>query len=76
MTLYNAEPTSKTVAPGRGCIKYVIQMFCVCWVQGDFPSNNVHFSNVGSMLGYRDRRWPNIKTALGECIVGVVSIVL
>ena len=29
-------------------------------------------SNVGSMLGQRRRRWPNIKTALGECLVGVV----
>ena len=41
--------------------------------QEDFLSNIVHFSNVGSMLGDRRRRWPNIKTALGECLVGVVS---
>ena len=26
------------------------------------------------MLGQRRRRWPNIKTALGECLVGVVLI--
>ena len=44
--------------------------------QDDFPSNFVHFSYVGLMLGQRRRRWPNIKTALGECLVGVVSIVL
>ena len=28
------------------------------------------------MLGQRPRCWPNIKTALSECLVGVVSIVL
>ena len=36
-------------------------------------ANIVYFSNIGSMLGQRRRRWPNIKTALGECLVGVVS---
>ena len=65
--LYNVGPTSKTL--GRRCIN-VIQMFCVCWEVG-FSLN--HFCNVGSMLGQRRRRWPNIKTALGECLVGVVS---
>ena len=33
----------------------------------DFLSNIVHLCNVGSMLGQRRRRWPNIKTTLGEC---------
>ena len=42
-------------------------------MQEDFLSNIVHFSNVGSMLGHRRRRWPNIKTALCECLVGVAS---
>ena len=41
--------------------------------QEDFLSNIVHFFNAGSMLGQRRRRLPNIKTALGECLVGVVS---
>ena len=41
--------------------------------QEDSLSNIVHFSNVGSMFGKRSRRWPNIKTTLGECLVGVVS---
>ena len=36
--------------------------------QEDFLSNIVHLSNVGSMLG-----WPNIKTALYQCLVWVVS---
>ena len=39
-----------------------------------FPSDIVHFPNAGSMLDQRRRRWPNIKTALGECLVRVVSI--
>ena len=48
---------------------------CVVFAgQEDFLSNIVHFSNVGSILGQRRRRWPNIKKALGECLVGVVSI--
>ena len=32
--------------------------------------------NVSSMMGQHRRRSSNIKTALGECLVGVVSIVL
>ena len=39
----------------------------------DFLSNTVHFANVGSMLGQHRRRWPDIKTASGECLVLVVS---
>ena len=41
--------------------------------QEDFLSNIVHLSNVGSMLGQRRRRWPNIKTPLDQCLVWVVS---
>ena len=41
--------------------------------QEDFLSNIVHLSNVGSMLGQRRRRSPNIKTALDQCLVWVVS---
>ena len=41
--------------------------------QEDFLSNILHLSNVGSMLGQRRRRWPNIKTALDQCLVWVVS---
>ena len=42
--------------------------------QEDFLSNIVHLSNVGSMLGQRRRRrWPNIQTALDQCLVWVVS---
>ena len=51
-------------------------MLYECFVfarQEDVLSKIVHFSNVGSMLGHRHRRWPNIKTALGECLDGVVS---
>ena len=33
----------------------------------------VHLSNVGSMLGQRRRRWPNINTALDQYLVWVVS---
>ena len=68
MTLYNVGPTSKTL--GRRCIN-VIQ--CVVLAgQVDFLSNIVHLSNVGPMLDQRHRRWSNIKTALGQCIVEVV----
>ena len=42
-------------------------------MQKDFLSNFVHYSNVGSMLVQRGRRWTNSKTAFGECLVGVVS---
>ena len=50
---------------------------CVVFAgQEDFPPNIVNFSKVGSMLGQRRSLWPNNKTALGECFVGVVSIVL
>ena len=50
---------------------------CVVFAgQEDLLSNIVHFSNVSSMFGQRRRRWSNTKTALGECLVGVVSIVL
>ena len=51
-------------------------MLYKCFVfagQEDFLSNIVHFSNVGSMFGQRRRDWPNIKKALGECLIGVVS---
>ena len=51
-------------------------MLYKCFVfagQEGFLSNIVRFSNVGSMLGHCRRRWPNIKTALGECLVGIVS---
>ena len=41
--------------------------------QEDFLSNIVHLSNVGSMLGQRCRHWPNIKTAMDQCLVWVVS---
>ena len=41
-----------------------------------FPANSVHSPNAGLMLGQRRRRWSNIKTVLGECLVGVVPIVL
>ena len=46
----------------------VIQMSCVYWA-GGLSLNIVHLSNVGSMLGQRRRRWPNIKTALDQCLV-------
>ena len=29
----------------------------------------MHWSNAGSVLGYRLWRWANVKTALGQCIV-------
>ena len=48
-------------------------MLYKCFVfagQEDFLSNVVHFYNVCSMLGQRRRRWPNIETALGECLDG------
>ena len=41
--------------------------------QEDFLSNIVHLSNVGSMLGQRRGRWHNIRTALNQCLVLVVS---
>ena len=54
---------------GRRCINGIYFLIAG---QEDFSSNIVHFSNVGSMLGQSLRHWPNIKTALGECLVRVV----
>ena len=34
-----------------------------------FPSNTRHSRNAVSMLAHCLRRWPNIETALGECLV-------
>ena len=33
------------------------------------PANTRHGPNVGSMLGQRRRRWPNIDSTLGRCLV-------
>ena len=33
------------------------------------PSNTGHSPNVVSLLVQRQRRWANIETALGECLV-------
>ena len=41
-----------------------------------FSANIVHSPNVGLMLSQRRRRWCNINTALGECLVVVVPRVL
>ena len=35
----------------------------------DLPTNAIYYPNAGLMLGQRLRRWPNINTALGQCIV-------
>ena len=40
----------------------------VHWANSD-PANIRHSPNAVSMLAHRLRRWPNIKTALGECLV-------
>ena len=69
MTLCNVGPTSKTL--GRRCVN-VIQSLVFAG-QEDFLLNIVHLSNVGSMLGQRRRRWHNIKTALDQCLIEVVS---
>ena len=36
-----------------------------------FPANMGHTPNVVSMLGQQRRQWPNIETALSECLVFV-----
>ena len=33
------------------------------------PANTRHSANADLMLGQRRRRWPNIKSALAECLV-------
>ena len=33
------------------------------------PANTRHRPNVGPMLGQRRRRWPNIGSTLGRCLV-------
>ena len=77
MTLYNVGPTSKTLkVEDVGPTLYECYKNVLFVGQEDFLSSIVHFSNVGSMLGQRYGCWPNIKTALGECLIGVASIVL
>ena len=39
------------------------------WYIMSNPSNTRNRPNVGSMLGHRLRRWPNIGPALGPCLV-------
>ena len=41
-----------------------------------FPANSLHSYNVGLMLGQHRRCWSYIKTALGECLVGVSEYLL
>ena len=44
----------------------------ICWTgAGDAvsPAKTAHSPNAVSMLGQRQRRWPNIETALGEQLV-------
>ena len=40
------------------------------------PANTGHSPDAVSMLAHRLRRWPNIETALGECPVFHVMIIL
>ena len=37
--------------------------------KGSYPANTRHSPNAVSMLAHRLRRWSNIETALGECLV-------
>ena len=46
-----------------------------CMERRAFPENNLHSPYVALMLGQCRRRWSNIKTAFGQCLFGVVSIV-
>ena len=32
-------------------------------------ANMIHLPNAGFMLGHRRRRWPNVKPALGKCLM-------
>ena len=36
---------------------------------GKYTANTKHSPNAVSMLAHRLRRWPNIETTLGECLV-------
>ena len=40
------------------------------------PTSTRHPHNVDSMLGQRHRRWPSIKSTLGECLVLAVNLFL
>ena len=42
------------------------RIMLAAWV---YPANTRHSSDAVLMLGQRRRRWTNIKTALGECLV-------
>ena len=41
----------------------------LCLLRRRTFSNIVHLSIVGSIMGQRRRRWPNINTALNQCLV-------
>ena len=59
------------------CIKYMY-IREVCRLIVAHPANTGHSPYAVSMLGHRLRRWPNIKTASGECPVfaGQVTVTL
>ena len=70
--LCNNGPTSKTL--GRRCINVIGAYKCLVLTgQENFLSNIAHLSNARSMVSQRRRSWPNIKTALDQCLVWVVS---
>ena len=48
--------------------KWIVTAFWL-WRVGWVPANTRYSTNVVSMVGQRLRRWPNIETALGECLV-------
>ena len=53
------------------CINQKYEAYCLrC---ANLPHSPLHLSNVDLMLGQRRRRWPNINTALDQCLVWVVS---
>ena len=62
--------------PQMPVIKYKRRMeSCVRDRPTIFPVNTIHQPNVGSMLGQRRRRWPNIEPTLDQCIV-LIGLVL
>ena len=49
--------------------RFIIGTWWLFIVRALNPANTTHWNNVGSMLGQRHRRWPNIKLTLFQCVV-------
>ena len=82
-TLTTRQHHRPTPMPPRAAIMDCGQLYhvyggiCVWKIRANTrPANTRHSPNAVSMVVHRLRRWPNIKTASGECLVLLGRVVL